>query len=268
MKISDLIHRLKNRHKQQTVITFTGGMGAQIISAAIYFFLQDKGQEVVADLSYFDKNEKVARVGNKGEVSHWSWQLSLFGLAPDSFQSATNYSRRTVNLIEDGPVKSRLSIEALREPAIQARFALPDDCLKDLPLKPGSYLCIHVRRGDYVNVASHLVSDEEFFQIAERFKGLLNHLVVVSDSPIEAGFRERISASYAEATFLDNIDAFTTHCVMRKARILVCSNSQFSLIAALLNPAGLVVLPKQWFGPGDEALEAPIHSSCNFQILN
>lgn len=268
MLISNWRRLFQSRPKQQTVITFTGGMGAQIISAAIYYYLKDMGRNAYADLSYFNKAELVARVGNKGEVSHWSWQLSPFGLTPGSFDSLSSYNKKSVNLIEDGPEKSSLAMEALRNPAVQERFAVNCECLGELALGYDNYLCIHVRRGDYVNVASHLVSNEEFFQIATKFKGLVPRLVVVSDSPIEAQFRERISSGYAEAVFLDNIDAFTTHCVMRKARILVCSNSQFSLIAALLNPNGLIVLPKQWLGPGNEALEAPIHAACGFQLLD
>lgn len=268
MLILNWIRLFRNKHKRETVITFTGGMGAQIISAAIYYQLKSKGVAVYADLSYFDKAEVVARVGNKGEISHWSWQLSQFGLERDSFDSLQNYNQKSVNLIADGPEKSRLAMEALRNPAVQARFAANCSCLGKLALESDGYLCIHVRRGDYVNVASHLMSNEEFFRIAAKFTGLVPHVVVVSDSPIKAEFRERISAGYTNATFLDSIDAFTTHYVMRKARILVCSNSQFSLIAALLNPHGLIVLPKQWLGPGNEALEAPIHAACGFQLLD
>ena len=54
---------------------------------------------------------------------------------------------------------------------------------------------------------------------------------------------------------------------MRSARILICSNSQFSLIAAALNPEALVLIPKHWFGDGDRHIEAPIHSRCLFEIM-
>lgn len=267
MKIIHIFNR-QPKINDPIVVTFTGGMGAQIISAAIYFYFKDKGRSVYADLSYFNKAAQVARVGNKGEVSHWPWQLNAFGLSMDSFVTLPSFNKKSVNLIEDGPEKSRLAMEALRNSAVQERFAINCSCLREFQLDSINYLCIHVRRGDYVNVASHLVSDNEFFRIAQQFKGLTPHLVVVSDSPIPSDFRAKISDGFESANFLDNIDALTTHCVMRSARILVCSNSQFSLIAALLNKNGLIVLPKQWFGPGNEALEAPIHAACNFQLLN
>jgi hypothetical protein len=268
MKLTRWLQRPPKRPKS-VVVTFTGGMGAQIISAAIYYHLRESGQEVYADLSYFDQAEHLAEIGNKGEISHWSWQLSPFGLGLDSFQSLKKYSQRDVELIEDGPKKSSLAMAALRNPSAQKLFAL-DRNVEDIvsPEIVQSYLCIHVRRGDYLNVASHLVSDNEFFEIASKFQGIARNLVIVSDSPIEPLFRQTISAGYDQAIFLDNIDAFTTHRVMRGARILVCSNSQFSLIAALLNSKALVILPKQWFGKGNESLEAPIHALCSFQILS
>lgn len=251
------------------VVTFTGGMGAQIISAAIYYALKDEGREVLADLSYFDKEERVATVGKAGDVSHWPWQLDPFGLSRSSFEEAATYSKRDVALIEDGPQKMMLGLNALKRPKVQERFALADD--SDGILPPGfaaGYLCIHVRRGDYVNVASHLISDREFIELTGKFVGLVKYLVVVSDSPIEGAFRLSLSAGYEQVMFLDNADVVTAHRIMRNARILVCSNSQFSLIAALLNTRALVVLPKQWFGQNDRAIEAPIHEACGFQILN
>jgi hypothetical protein len=152
---------------------------------------------------------------------------------------------------------------------VQKRFELAGNADGVLPPEfAAGYLCIHVRRGDYVNVASHLISDREFFELAGKFVGLVKHLVVVSDSPIEGAFRQSISSGYEQTMFLDDTDAITSHRIMRYARILVCSNSQFSLIAALLNPRALVVLPKQWFGQNDRAIEAPIHEACGFQVLN
>ncbi len=252
-----------------TVVTFTGGMGAQIISAAAYFFLKGKGQEVYVDLSYFDQAECVATVGKTGDVSHWSWQLDPFGLDRNSFEDAAAYSKREVSLIEDGPHKMKLGLNALKRPEVQERFALAGNTDGVLPPEfDAGYLCIHVRRGDYVNVASHLVSDREFIELAAKFAGLVKHLVVVSDSPIESAFRQSVSAGYERAMFLDNIDAFTSHRIMRNARILICSNSQFSLIAALLNPQALVALPKQWFGGKDRTIDVLIHEACGFQVLN
>lgn len=268
--LSKLLFRLFSRNTANpTVVTFTGGMGAQVISAAIYFSLRNKGREVYADLSYFDRTESVARVGNAGQVSHWAWQLEPFGLTLASFETASGLASHQMDLIEDGPKKLELGLKGLREAEVQGHFEIKGGVEDILPAEflPG-YLCVHVRRGDYVNVGSILVSDDKFVELASKLAIFAKNLVVVSDSPIEAGFRQRIAAGYERACFLDDIDAYTTHRVMRGARILICSNSQFSLIAALLNSQALVFFPKRWFVPGQHAIEQLIHESCEFQILD
>jgi len=269
MVFTKWMHRFLHSRNRLVVVTFTGGMGAQIISAAIYFLLRSEGQTVYADLSYFDIPERVATIGNPGEISHWPWQLEQFGLTSVSFEIASDLAKHNVEIVKDGPQKIVLGLKALRQPEVQKHFAIASSVDDILPAGFSSgYLCIHIRRGDYVNVASHLITDIEFIELASKFAGLVKNIVVVSDSPIDKSFRHTIALGFERVVFKDNIDAFTTHRIMRNARILICSNSQFSLIAALLNPQALVVLPKQWFGQNDRAIEVPIHEACNFQILS
>jgi hypothetical protein len=250
------------------VVSFSGGMGAQIISAGIYFSKRQAGETVYADLSYFEVPESVATVGTPGDCSHWGWQLAPFGLLPEAFEVAPQALLARAHVLHDGPHKMELGLDALAQPLVQRHFALPDagDILP--PAFLDGYLCIHIRRGDYVNVASHLVPDAEFVRIAAKFSGLTQHVAVLSDSPIPAALQASVSAVYQGAVFLDRTDAFTAHRIMRGARILVCSNSQFSLIAAMLNAKALVVIPRQWFDGNDRAIEAPLHARCTFQILS
>jgi hypothetical protein len=116
-------------------------------------------------------------------------------------------------------------------------------------------------------VASHLIQDTEFISLINKFSGLVKHAVILSDSPIKQDFRDAVFPSFASVFFLDNIDPYSSHRVMRNARILICSNSTFSLTAATLNPSALVIIPKRWFAEKDHAIEAPIHALCTFQIM-
>jgi hypothetical protein len=251
------------------VVTFSGGMGAQIISAGIYFAKRQAGEPVYADLSYFDRPERVATVGQPGDCSQWAWQLAPFDLLPEAFEMAPPGVLAQALVLHDGPRKMQLGLEALSQPAVQQHFALPVGDPEGLPAAfEDGYLCIHIRRGDYVNVASHLVPEAEFVRIAAKFAGLTPHVAVLSDSPISPDLRTAIAAYYQRAAFLDNTDAFTAHRIMRGARILVCSNSQFSLIAAMLNSKALVAIPRQWFDGDERAIEAPLHARCTFQILS
>lgn len=260
--------RQSAQNNRPTVVTFTGGMGAQMISAAIYFSIKNAGLPVYADLSYFDKPESVAVSGKPGDCSHWSWQIDTFGLSPASFDASPGLTKRNSNILYDGPQKLELGLKALAQPEIQKFFGIPPSVDDVLPLGFAcGYLCMHVRRGDYVNVASHLVADSEFINQAKKFSGLVDNLVVLSDSPIDPDFRNALSSHFKRVSFLDNTDAFSAHRIMRNARVLICSNSQFSLIAAVLNPTALVLIPKQWFGEGERHIEAPIHSRSSFQVM-
>jgi Glycosyl transferase family 11 len=262
------VWRQSAQNNRPTVVTFTGGMGAQMISAAIYFSMKNDGHPVYADLSYFDKPENVAIAGNPGDCSHWSWQLDTFGLTPASFDSSPGLTKRNSNILHDGTQKLELGLKALAQPEIQKYFGIPAGVGDVLPREFASgFLCMHVRRGDYVNVASHLVADSEFISQARKFSGLLDNLVVLSDSPIDPDFRNVLASHFKHVSFLDNTDAFTAHRIMRSARVLICSNSQFSLIAAVLNPTALVLIPKQWFGENERHIEAPIHSRSSFQVM-
>lgn len=252
-----------------TVVTFTGGMGAQVISAAVYFSIKNAGHAVYADFSYFDQPESIAEVGRSGECSHWAWQLDSFGLSPASFNvPSKDLAKHDADILHDGERKLALGLGALALPEVQTLLKIPASVVDILPAQfLDGYLCIHVRRGDYVNVASHLVADDEFMALARKFSGLVGSVAVISDSPIGPEFRATISSSFSNACFFDNTDAFTAHRIMRSARILICSNSQFSLIAAALNPSALVLIPKQWFGAGDRHIEGPLHARCSFQIM-
>jgi hypothetical protein len=251
-----------------TVVTFSGGMGAQIISAAIYFRLKFLGAEVYADLSYFAKPEEVAIAGKDGQCSHWGWALDKFNLWPDSFDRELVSTNMQIALLQDSPEKLRLSLEALAQPEVRKQFDIttPLDNLKSI-IAPGPFVCIHVRRGDYLNVASHVVPDHHFKSIIKMCSSLVENAVIISDSLLDDSFKNEVSPYFHQISFLDQIDAFTSHCAMRAAKILVCSNSQFSLVAAALNPDAFTIVPKHWFGENLSSYEVPINELCEFQIL-
>lgn len=263
--------------KSKTInVSFTGGMGAQIFSSAIFFYLKMKGYSVRADLEYFNKDYHLATVGNKGEISHWDWQLDKFGLTKDVIRNQSNKGdlSSSINIV-DGPLKLSLAMQALKLPDVKKYFNKPkiDDINMLSPEESFlfknnvPYICIHIRRGDYVNVATHIVPDGQFIKIAKQLKCLIDSIVIVSDSTFKEEFHE-ISNIFLNTIFLDSskIDAFLTHSIMRNSNILVCSNSQYSLSAGLLHD-GLVIIPKDWVGNGHELLKVEIDKLSNFAVL-
>lgn len=268
MKIPKIFRRSQTDKKLATVVVFAGGMGTQIIQASVYFSLKNSGQTVYADLSYFDTASRIAEVGKPGQLSHWFWQLDAFGLPKTSFEQASGLNKHNADILPDGLRMMELGLKALAQPEIQKHFKNAADVLPILSQEVLSgFLCIHIRRGDYVNVASYLISDAEFNGLIKKFTGLIKHAVILSDSPIGQDFRDAVSPLFKTTMFLDNLDPYTSHQIMRCARVLICSNSTFSLTAASLNPAALIIIPKQWYGGKDRAVEAPIHARCTFQVM-
>jgi hypothetical protein len=251
--------------QKQVIVTFTGGMGAQILSAAIYFSIRNSGKEAYADLSYFDKLPVLATEGEIGQISQWNWQLDPFGLQPHHFETHPGKNTSREDVIVDGPRKIQLGLSSLQNRDIQKNFTILRAPVNCFGLNGIQYICVHIRRGDYINVATHLIPDEEFLNIANKFSSLCSNVVIVSDSTISPELKNRFSAQFKTCIFLDDIDALTTHYIMRNAAILICSNSQFSLVTGTLNESGLVLIPKNW-GDADGIAET-VSLFGNFQTL-
>lgn len=257
------------------IVTFTGGLGAQILSAAIYFDLQAQGRKIFADMAYFDQAARTATPGNKGEISHWDYELGIYDLPLSGFatrKTEKSFFRRDKSvIISDGADKLRLSIAALRKLSVKEHFPVSpvilEECRRIAADK--EYLCIHVRRGDYVNVSSHLVDDMDFVQMARSLSRFVPAVVVISDSEVSGVIKESLLGLFAHRSFVIGGSLHVAHALIRQAKYLICSNSQFSLSAALLNEVGQqIFLPTKWYGEGESNLQLPINELCRFQILN
>jgi hypothetical protein len=256
--------------KHPLVVTFSGGMGAQILSAAIYFHFEDNGLPVFADFSYFQNSPRTAKEGEKGEVSFWCWELDCFGMQKLQFlemDKDEKQRRSSCFYLEDGKEKGKMAISALCKWGVRARFPIPS---VKLPFDPSecAFLCMHIRRGDYINVASHLVDEEDFIKIASSFAMLVRRIIVVSDSAVGDRFLDKLKSLYSQVECYPGLDIVQTHSIMRLSSILVCSNSQFSFSAAILNEKCLRIVPKRWFGGKDAGLEDNIDEKCQFQIVS
>lgn len=259
----------------ETTVTFTGGLGAQIFSAAIYYHLKSKGYAVYVDMDYFQQPAKIASVGNKGEISLWNYELGIYGLPLERFATKASeksfFKRKKHRIISDGPEKMALAIDALRQQEVKKSFPIMHSIIEEcLQISDGSdYLCIHIRRGDYVNVASHLVDDMDFVNLAKSISSFVLNVIVISDSEVSETVKKNLSKLFKQSSFIVGGNLHIAHALIRQAKYLICSNSQFSLSAALLNEVGQqIFLPTQWFGNIDSEIQIPINALCRFQILN
>lgn len=257
------------------IITMDGGLGTQILQSAAYFDLAMNGKNVFADLSYFDKPFE-SHLGTKGSATHWAWYLDIYDLKVSDFKTLPP-SREHLRLRGKNQICRldnrcltlyEIGLNALSNPNISKLYGIshPPEILKESLREP--FCCIHVRRGDYKNVASYLLPDEDFLLIAKKIS-ILENLVVLSDEEISFHLKSKLRKLYKTVHFLEDISFQEAHVIMRHAKILVCSNSTFSLTAGLLNYQDpFIIIPTQWFGEELRYLEQPLHNRCKFQILD
>jgi hypothetical protein len=260
-------------------ITFQGGLGAQIISASIYFYLRKHGYKIYADLSYFKNKSYLAIVG-EGRCSQWDYRLEVYGLHMSDFENINNCAEEMSMTIADGALKAVLYQKAIADPEIKKYFPISQnkEILEAInffrlhSMEPHSYICMHVRRGDYMNSdIHHIISENNFLKIAEKFVKQYSTIVVASDSKLSAEFKYEIGKKFTRTVFLDDmaIDDFATHTIMRLASILICSNSQFSMTAGSLSE-GLAFIPTRFFEGGHQKDLAKViyEKFTNFSLLN
>lgn len=250
-------------------VTFSGGLGAQILSMAIYLHFSQRGYDTLADLSYFQKENSADEARGP---SQWAWELDCYGISSNSLLTATNRNY-IPPLLRDSALKFSLAYEALANPSVKSSFDVATSdaysvFYRDNDLHGERYLCLHIRRGDYLNVASHLVDIRQLCSVAKRFTGLIERVLVLSDSPIGEDELGDLPGLFPGRLKIidDDPDPVLAHSLMRNAAVLICSNSQFSLSAGLLSQ-GLVVIPKLWFGKGYADLNRALDRISDFSVL-
>ena len=169
-------------------VTFTGGLGAQIISTAIYWLLLEEGIDVIADFSYFNQRTHINQGNADCGLSIFPWQLDAFGIKRSDF-NITSMSPLKPFRILDGYLKIALFLKAMSDmsPVLNIFSEYLDSYrqqIKSDHLPEGEYACVHIRRGDYLAVASHLISIESYISILKSISSEDLNLFVLSDSSL------------------------------------------------------------------------------------
>ena len=260
-------------------ILFQGGLGAQIISASIYIYLRNQGYKIYADFSYFNNDKYLASFGD-GRVSQWVYRLDGYDLPLIAFDNIKTCTDGKPTLIPDGVLKAKLFRKAISDPEVKKFFPL-SKCYEILNevnffqlnlLEPHSYVCMHVRRGDYLNSAVHcIVPESSFSAMAEKFVKAYSTVIITSDSKLSLNFKSEIEKKFSKVIIFDDMsmDELLTHSIMRLAAILICSNSQFSMTAGALSD-GLAFIPTRLFeGTHQQELAKIIHEDYSkFSLLD
>ena len=251
------------------IISFTGGYGAQIISAAAFFYINKiLREDTGAYMRYFSLTPHLATPGIKNDMSNWQWELNNFGLYIEDFNQPNIVSNN--NIIWDGPEKNKFGFSGLRHPEISSLFPISNEALlrKNKIFGNESFACMHIRRGDYLNVATHLVSDEAFLRISKRIGKLVKNLLIVSDTPLSRFMLEGLALLKINCITAIGGDPHLIHGLMRLSDILIASNSQFSLTAAALkDDTSLTLYPAQQDGDLQSYSNKFLEDIREFQVI-
>jgi len=267
------------------VITFTGGLGAQLFSASAYYYLNYLCEPVGVYLGYFNETPHNAVPGKKGDMSKWTWDLDCYNLMRDSFTPSINEHIKeaelhfhsiypeidTCNYIWDGIEKLRLGYEGFKIPTIAKKFPIDQVVTeyRNSIFKNEPFACVHIRRGDYLNSGTLVVDDISLFRAIKKIVKLVKKLLVVSDTPLTQEISAMITTLPIESVAIIGGKASLVHGLMRLSNILICSNSQYSLTAAFLRDSQhLTIIPSHYAGDSNHYTDQFLREINEFQILS
>jgi len=253
-----LIKKFSEKVNLPKEIIFQGGLGSQIVAYAAYSYLQKTSGLVYANLDYYKNNTPNFAKPGEG-VSFWKYDLDKYNINMSDLTENTN--SEPVKLIDQEYEKFDLFFEAHTTLDFLKLFQISNErrdyannLLKESNIHNSPFICIHIRRGDYLNVASHLVKDEEFIEIIDKFHKLTDSIVILSDSKIDSKIKTIAQKKFNNVLLLGDsgISHVDGHNIMRNADILITSNSTYSLTAGVMNK-NVVLIPKIWFRGGRES---------------
>lgn len=265
------------KKNEKIFIEFAGGLGAQIFSYALKLKFDSLGADVYSDTSYFNKEPIKAKLGYG--VSIFPWELDYYGHSIDKLKKyklgriEKNLQRKLkfwrYKYIDGNYLTSSMAYDALNE-VDENFFPIQEkhvNELRNIFESENDVGVVHIRRGDYLNVASKLVSDEEYISGCNLLIQMkCKRIILVSDDPIEFDFyRDKINKKISIEKY-ESDDIFLTHAVIRSAKYVITANSQYSMSAALLNKRAVILTPRFWLA--NNIIEHPFTKDCSWLLMN
>ena len=274
--VGAMLGSFHNRFKllHENLVHIEGGLGSQIIGAIIFWNLQDQlGKEKIrCDLSYFSRGAQSKDL--------WNYELGKFNIPIAEFKKFERKSKR--NLLKakrDFLTEEELTVDFWQEARSKYlnnfeynrhnMFAYFKETAELEPDEP--FTAIHIRRGDYLKVASKIITIDDYVKILDVIKNLVvGKVIIVSDSIVRDEDKSKLQSNLAksELVFLDapELDSFNTHCLLREAKLLVTANSTYSFSAGLLGRQGQTVFSPMQFhsGQGSEKYNSSFRAAGTF----
>jgi hypothetical protein len=227
-------------------VFFEGGLGSQLLSLVEYYAkLEIFDGKVIVNTDYFTKHT----IHNR-KITVRPWRLHHYGFSLDFFAS----SNRKVNpagIIEASRPTIFEHAHFLIENRIldefdATRITLPKEIqnsrVSELTSTDSDFGSIHLRRGDYRKVASHLVPLGDVLSLLVSESDVLpRSLFFFTDSflrpreliQLKKTFRD-VEKNLVLVQGVSKLSDIEVHGIMRRSRFLISSNSTFSFSSALL----------------------------------
>lgn len=256
--------------ERKPTIMIDGGLGSQIIGWIKYHVAKElfANKEIQLDLSYFLSVQTEELIPG---LTKWKWELDQYGLKlkdlnPGKKPLLTDiaYEKRAqfeLQLFQEMAGRNWEHLFPLTKSAIELIRNL------ELPIEFG---VVHLRRGDYLKVGSKIIHETEVCKLLEKISGLLPQtLLVISDSEIsDLGFnRIREAAKVGDIQKIIRGDMHAVHGLMRQSKILIASNSTYSISAALtMTNGGTTIYPANLYGSTMPNLNRNFNSLADWHI--
>jgi len=243
-------------------IYFEGGLGSQILSF-IEFQEKTKNSDkpVTVNLDYFLGVS--SDYTNEAGLSIWSWKLNHYGIDQSIFEQQNFYKKllnkyllTRINSISEVFYSFRETKKRQYENLFPInKIAISTYLESIVGSKSVDYCVVHIRRGDYLNVATKVIAVDEITRLIQKIKHLLPRIILISsDSYLTLAEKDKLAEclfGFIHKYIEPSESPFLVHDLMRTSKVLIASNSTFSFSAGLLaNDDCLVFFPTKYFGEG------------------
>jgi hypothetical protein len=243
-------------------IYFEGGLGSQILSFIEFREkIKNSGQPVSVNLDYF--SDISSDYTNEAGLSFRSWKLDHYGIYQSSFEQSNFYKKFIKKYLLTRSKSHSEIFYNFRETKKQQyvnlfpinQIAISSYLESIFGSKNVEYCVVHIRRGDYLNVATRVIAVDELTGLIQKIKNLLPKIILISsDSNLTSSEEEKLAECLPGFTYKyigPSESPFLVHDLMRTSKVLIASNSTFSFSAGLLaNDDCLVFFPTKYFGEG------------------
>lgn len=259
----------------QNYYKIDGGLGSQIISFLIFTQAKESKKKVFCDVHFFDRSPNdILFLSN----TYRTWKLDNYGISIDDikYNSQIGFFDK-FKLKPDEEYFGKQFENFMKNynqnlNSLIPNLGLEKEILNYYNINNTNYTVIHIRKGDFLKQSSYLVEDKSYIKLLNNLKCIFTqNIFIISDEKLENNFISEIKLLLNNFTLIFEFSRtdIQIHSLMRSSKILITSNSMFSLSAGILRPKNLLTItPKIFFGKEFYNYNNGINSLSDWNILS